>query len=153
MDLKKDKEMPKLTLEQLKTLEALTGKQHSIVDGKPRKIRRTPFQSFKMGLMISPESITDNEERRALVTIYETLFGYDITDYTDSLRLKLLKKRYAVEAYNKGFEITSFDRNGNYKIESTSMNPISRLKQNMRKEFLMLHDHEYIDINEGVGNK
>jgi hypothetical protein len=145
--------MPKLTLEQLKTLEALTGKQHSILNGKPRKTRRTPSQSFKLGLMIRPASITDNEERRVLVNIYETLFKYEITEYTDSLKLELLEKRYITELYDIGCVITFFDRNGNYKAEAITNGLVSRLKQSMRKEFLMLHDHEYIDINERGGDR
>lgn len=110
--------MPKLTLDQLQTLEALTGKHHSIVDGKPRKTLRTEYQSYKLGLMIWYTDWDGLDQLKIQIGIYEKILGYESTNYESRLKLELLLKRYEPELTDKGYRIKKFNKLGNYELQS-----------------------------------
>ena len=88
--------MPRLTLDQLQTIEALTGKHHSIVNGRQRKTRRTQYQSWLIGLPIPTDPWNPGSEQdqlQVLVRIHEDLLGIEHTNYESLLKLQLIMKR------------------------------------------------------------
>lgn len=123
---------PRLTLDELRMLEALTGQHYSIKTGRPLKKKRHILESYRIGLMVSAEYVCQDfnlEEMQHLIRIYEKILQVDPVDYATSLlKCRLILKRYQSDLYDAGLIIKEIDIQGNYVLKSIKdWSPLKRM--------------------------